>query len=534
MSDTIPWYKHAVIYQIYPRSFADSNGDGVGDLQGITNHLDYLADLGVDALWLSPIFESPMADFGYDISDYQSIDPDFGTLADCERLIKEAHRCGLKILMDLVPNHSSSQHPWFLESKSSSANAKRDWYVWKDPKPDGSEPNNWGSVFGGPAWTFDETTNQYYLHSFLKEQPDLNWANPEVQRAIQEAMRFWYDRGVDGFRVDAILFTAKDADFRDNPDRNSSKMMTIEADSEYIEEVLETAYSYGVSKHLAEYIGVLTEVTKEYDERCLFLEAYPDNYHPQGFADLYKYCDTSVAAFFYFGLLAAAEGWEADKFKHWVNGFQAAIPHDGIPTYVLGNHDISRLVSRIGRKAAPAAALALLTLPGAKFIYYGEELGMADVSIPPDLAHDPSPVTRDPERTPMQWTAGPQAGFSRHTPWLPLERDYKHRNVETLAQDEQSLLRLYRHLISLHRDHPALRAGDYLPLTTGHAQVFGFKRTLGKQSVTILINFSAKAVVAKTKGGKAKLLASSRMDERDIMINLASPSLRPYEAIVAE
>ncbi|HUC20821.1 MAG TPA: alpha-amylase family glycosyl hydrolase, partial [Candidatus Polarisedimenticolaceae bacterium] len=307
MPEKTPWHQNAIIYQIYPRSFADSNGDGIGDLPGITSRLDYLSDLGIDAIWLSPIFESPMADFGYDISDYRRIDPDFGTLEDCEELIRQAHKRNIKVLMDLVPSHTSDQHAWFDESKSSTDNPKRDWYVWKDPKPDGSEPNNWGSVFGGPAWTLDETTSQYYLHSFLKEQPDLNWANPEVQQAIQAVMRFWYEKGIDGFRVDAILFTAKDLDFRDNPERSASKMMAVDAGSEFIEEELEAAYSYGVGKHLTEYITILSDVTKQYEGRCLFLEAYPDNYTPQGFADLYKHCDTSVAAFFFFGMIAASE-----------------------------------------------------------------------------------------------------------------------------------------------------------------------------------------------------------------------------------
>ena len=287
------WYKSAVIYQIYPRSFADSNGDGVGDLGGIVEHLDYLQSLNIDAIWLSPIYRSPMADFGYDVSDYLSIDPVFGTLEDFDRLVTEARARGIKVLMDLIPNHTSDQHPWFTESKASKDNLKRDWYIWKDAKADGSEPNNWQSVFGGPAWTFDEATAQYYMHSFLKEQPDLNWANTAVHEAIQNVIRFWYRRGVDGFRVDAILFTSKDLQFRDNPNPH-------DVDKDVLGTEFEKAFSHGVGANLPSYIKVLTDVSQEFKGRCIFLEAHPEQGNPAGYAHLYDFIDHATAAPFYF------------------------------------------------------------------------------------------------------------------------------------------------------------------------------------------------------------------------------------------
>ncbi len=529
------WYQHAIIYQIYPRSFADSNGDGIGDLPGITSKLDYLQNLGVDAIWLSPIFDSPMADFGYDIADYTKIDPDYGTLEDCEAMIRACHARGIKVVMDLVPSHTSDQHAWFIESKSSKDNPKRNWYTWQDPKPDGSVPNNWESVFGGPAWTLDEASGQYYLHSFLKEQPDLNWANTEVQRAVQDIMRFWYDRGVDGFRVDAILFTAKDLEFRDNPKSWGAKMMVVDADDEFLEEEIKTANSYGVGKHLTEYIKVMTDVTSEYDNCFLFLEAYPDQFDSEGFAKLYDHCDSQKAAFFFFGLFSGSEGWKAGTFKSWIDGFETTRAKDDVAAYVLGNHDVSRIATRIGSKAAPAAAVALVMLPGSKFIYYGDELGMRDVAIPPEQVHDPSPMARDPERTPMQWTSGAQAGFSTHVPWLPQERNYKRRNVERQSAESNSMLALYRRLIQLHRDIPALHHGSYEPLETGHTQVFGFKR-VGEGTVIVLINFSSKKVHLTaditTEFARGELVVSSFMDQTSTPINTNRAALRPYEAVV--
>jgi alpha-glucosidase len=531
MQNSGPWYKNAIIYQIYPRSFADSSNDGIGDLKGITSKVDYLSDLGVDAIWLSPIYKSPMADFGYDVADYCDIDPVFGTLEDFDELVTKAHDQNIKVMMDLIPNHTSDQHEWFLESKSSKNNAKRDWYIWKDPKTDGSPPNNWQSVFSGPAWTLDAATGQYYLHSFLGEQPDLNWSNPQVQDAIGDVMRFWYQRGVDGFRVDAILFTSKDLEFRDNPyprDGGAKDIMTTE---------FETSFSHGVGENLPKYIEVLTKVSQEFAGRFVILEAYPDQNDARGYAELYKYFDNTVASAFNFGVLTADEGWVDEKFwkakrlKGYIDAFQTALPEDSIPAYVLGNHDQPRIASRVGEEAAKSAAVLLLTLPGAKFIYYGEELGMKNVKIPKSKQVDPSPVSRDPERTPMLWTADANAGFSSAEPWLPISPDFKTVNVEAQVSDARSILALYRQLTHLNHELPELTHGKYRQLKIEHDEVFGFLRVHDNDSVAVLINFSNSDVNFETNLSGSVLL-SSYIDKGDQEIHLKEMSLRPNEAVI--
>lgn len=523
MSDA--WYKNAIIYQVYPRSFADASGDGIGDLVGITDKLDYLQDLGVTAIWLSPIYRSPMADFGYDVSDYKDIDPIFGSLDDFDGLVASAHRRNIKVLMDLIPNHTSDQHPWFEEARASHDNPKRHWYIWKDPKPDGSPPNNWQSIFGGPAWTYDPKTAQYYLHSFLKEQPDLNWSNPEVHRAIQDIMRFWYKRGVDGFRVDAILFTSKDLEFRDNPEPKAKH-------DDIITNEVETAFSYGVGEHLPEYIRVLTDVTNEFPDHCIFLEAYPEDGSPAGYAHLYDSIDHSVAAPFYFGLFGATYDWRAETFARSADEFQAHLPDQAFPAYVLGNHDMARLATRIGYPAARAACIALLALPGAKFIYYGDELGMEDVPIPTQLLQDPSTVSRDPERTPMRWTPGPHAGFSQVEPWLPVGPEGTTRNVQVMLEDELSILNLYRQMISLYHAHPALYSGAFEPLNLGNPAIYGFKRIEDEEQLLILVNFSGKTTTVEVGSNTGTLLLSSTLTHAGKHGKLMHVSLEANEAVV--
>ena len=519
------WYKHAVLYQIYPRSFADSNGDGIGDLKGITAHLDYVAELGVDGIWFSPINRSPMADYGYDVSDYNDIDPLFGTLEDFDELLEKAHDLGLKILMDLVPNHTSDQHQWFKTSRSSLDNPKRDWYVWRDAKPDGSEPNNWQSVFGGPAWEFDSATNQYYLHSFLKEQPDLNWANPEVQHAIQDVMRFWFDRGVDGFRVDAILFTAKDREYRDLVIPKAKKG-----------EEQPSIFSMGFTQHLREYIDVLTDVCHEYEGRGVFLEAYP---HPaedesaNAYAKLYEFCDNSVAAPFYFTPMQVASDWSAKNFKDAIDSFESQKPAESFSAYVLGNHDEPRVASKLGPEAVRTEAVGLLTLPGAKVVYYGDELGMADVHIPPEKIQDPSPTNRDPERTPMQWSDEPFAGFSTAEPWLPVEKNYHSHNVQTESKNPTSILALYKQLLKIIHEQPALARGTYETLESDHPDVYIYSRNAGDEQVIILLNFSATPVEITSPVARADVLLSSTMQSR-IMDFGSKVTLQPYEGVVAK
>lgn len=523
MSDT--WYKNAIIYQIYPRSFADGNNDGIGDLAGITEKVDYLKDLGVAAIWLSPIYASPMADFGYDISDYRQIDPAFGDLEDFDRMIEAAHQNDIKVLMDLVPNHTSDQHEWFEQSRSSQDDPKRNWYIWKDPKTDGSAPNNWQSVFGGPAWTYDPKTDQYYMHSFLKEQPDLNWANPKVRKAMADIMRFWYERGVDGFRVDAILFTSKDLEFRDNPEPKTKH-------GDILGDEFETAFSHGVTQSLPDYIKVLTDVTKEYPGRCLFLEAYPDNGDPAGYARLYEFIDQTVAAPFYFGLFGATYDWQAQTFHRLVDDFQKLLPADAFPVYVMGNHDTSRLATRIGENRLRAAAVAQLTLPGTKFVYYGEEIGMQDVEIPAERLQDPSNVSRDPERTPMRWTDGANAGFSTVEPWLPTGPGFESQNVATLLKDKQSLLSLYTQLGALHRSHAALSDGAFEPVTFESPSVFGFRRVSTDEQCLVLVNFTDKKTSVTTGFGPGTLLLTSTLAQSGNSGDFSEVSLDANEAVI--
>jgi alpha-glucosidase len=520
------WYKHAVLYQIYPRSFADTNGDGVGDLKGITKHLDYVAGLGVDGIWLSPINTSPMADYGYDVSDYNDIDPLFGSLADFDELLEKAHGLGMKILMDLVPNHTSDQHQWFKTSRASLENPKRDWYVWKEPKADCSEPNNWQSVFGGSAWELDPATNQYYLHSFLKEQPDLNWANPEVQEAMKDVMRFWFDRGVDGFRVDAILFVAKDEEYKD---------MIIPDVPEGEEPP--SIFSKGFAGSLRKYVDVLTEVCHEYDGRGIFLEAHPnpedEKSMMEAYADLYKYCDNTVAAPFYFLPMQLASEWHAKSFKDAIDVFEATKPEGSFSAYVLGNHDEPRIASKLGPDGVRTAAVALLTLPGSKVIYYGDELGMADVAIPLEKLQDPSPTNRDPERTPMQWSDAPNAGFSAVEPWLPVEDNYHSHNVQTETDNPTSTLALYKALIQAHRTHPALSHGNYKALESGNPDVFMYQRILDEEEVTVLLNFASKSAKVSLPAKKGEVFVSSTMNRDETEIS-GTVTLHPHEGLVVK
>src|SRR5579863_3395431 len=403
------WWQHAVIYEIYPRSFQDSNGDGLGDLKGICSRLDYLVDLGVDAIWISPIYPSPMADFGYDVANYCGIDAIFGTMEDFDRLLAEAHRRGLKVILDFVPNHTSDQHPWFLESRSSRHNPKRDWYLWRD------EPNNWISNFGGSAWERDDKTGQYYYHSFLKQQPDLNWRNPEVKAAMFEVLRFWLRKGVDGFRVDVMWMMIKDDQFRDDPPNPGYRL-----GQPSIGRLLPIYNSDRPEVHAL--VAQMRAVVDEFPQRVLIGEIYlpvPQlmTYYGSGL----KGADLP----FNFHLLQCA--WSADAVKQVISEYYGALPHGAWPNWVLGNHDQPRIASRIGVQQARVAAMLLLTLPGTVTLYNGEEIGMRNVPIPPEEVQDPAEKNepgigqgRDPERTPMCWDESQGAGFTTGVPWLPL------------------------------------------------------------------------------------------------------------------
>jgi alpha-glucosidase len=528
------WLKGAVIYQIYPRSFKDSDGSGVGDLQGIISKLDYLAgkknSLGVTGIWMSPINPSPMADFGYDVSDYSGIDPLFGKLSDLKQLVTEAHKRDLKVMMDFVPNHTSNEHIWFKESASSLDNPKRDWYTWRDPTIDKREPNNWLSVFGGSAWEYSDHTKQYYLHTFLSQQPDLNWDNKDVRAAMKDAMRFWLDIGVDGFRVDAVDWLSKDSMLRDDP-RHSDV-----TSSEY---ALHYSLIHRYSRdgpHLFERLKEMTDVLAEYENRFMVVEAHPETADRiKGYQRYYDDINPGYCAPFNFEILYMP--WRADSFKTYIDKFQEVLKTGYTPIYTFGNHDESRLATRVGIEAARSAAVLLLTLPGVAFIYYGEELGMSDVEISQKQTKDPSAIygkSRDPERTPMQWDDSQFAGFSTTTPWLPLSYDHKERNVahEELLPD--SFLALYKKLINLRKTNSALHAGKLESLESPNG-LYVFKRTYSTASVYVYINFTNETKSLKPL--KSGILLASSNAETKISERVAATSkisLQPHEAIIID
>ena len=479
------WWQSGIIYQVYPRSFQDSNGDGIGDLQGIIQRLDYLQWLGITAIWISPIYPSPMADYGYDISDYTGIHPLFGTMSDFDALLSEAHRRDMKIILDLVPNHTSDQHPWFLESRSSRDNPKRDWYLWQDGRPDGSLPNNWLSVFGGPAWEWDEVTGQYYYHAFLKEQPDLNWRNPQVQEAMLNVMRFWLDKGVDGFRVDVMWHMIKDEQLRDNPvnPHYQPHMPTYD-------QVLPVYSTDQPEVH--DIVRKMRQVLDAYPERMMIGEIYLPIHK------LVTYYGTdSSGAHLPFNFLLLSMPWDAQKIAAAIDEYEGALPADGWPNWVLGNHDQPRITSRVGLQQARVAAMLLLTLRGTPTIYYGEELAMRDVPIPFNEVQDPQGLnmpdknlSRDPARTPMQWNVGNYAGFSTAAPWLRLSGQYKRVNVAAQKDDPYSHLSLYRRLIQLRQSEPSLQSGTYRPVYADQYALAYIRQAPGQKAFLVVLNLS--------------------------------------------
>jgi alpha-glucosidase len=504
----VRWWQRAIIYQIYPRSFADSNGDGIGDLPGIIQKLEYLRWLGVDAIWISPIYPSPMADFGYDVSDYTGIHPMFGTLQDFDLLLSSAHQVNLKVILDLVPNHTSELHPWFLESRSSRQNPKRDWYIWKDPAPDGGPPNNWLSTFGGSAWEWDGTTEQYFYHAYLAQQPDLNWRNPDVQAAIHQSMRFWLDRGVDGFRVDVIWHLVKDDQFRSNPPNPDYRP------GEWPYRQLLATYTTD-RPEVHDIIVGMRAVVDEYDDRLLIGEVYlPVD-------RLVTYYGTGAGGVhlpFNFQLIEIA--WHARTIAAAIESYEAALPSHGWPNWVLGNHDKSRIATRVGHGQARVAAMLLLTLRGTPTLYYGDEIGMADVPIPPDLVRDPWEknvpglgLGRDPQRTPMQWDDSAQAGFTTGTPWLPLAPQALTVNVAAQRAAPCSMLNLYRRLIQLRRTELALTLGAYKAgPTTDDLMVYS--RELATSRLLVAMNFSHRpqTVSLLADQTRGRILLSTNLD----------------------
>jgi alpha-glucosidase len=521
------WWQRGVIYQIYPRSFLDANGDGIGDLEGIRERLDYCASLGVDALWLSPIYPSPMADFGYDISDYTDIAQIFGTLEEFDQLLVEIKRRGMKLILDYVPNHTSDAHSWFKDSRSSRDSAKRDWYLWHDPMPGGGPPNNWLSHFGGSAWEWDEATEQYYYHSFLKQQPDLNWRNAEVVAAMHEVVRFWLNRGVDGFRIDVLWLLIKDDRWRDNPPNPDYEPAMPEFQSQI-------PFYTSDRPEVQNIVSGLRSVLDAYDSRVLIGEIYLP------LDRLMAYYGTNLDGVqlpFNFQLLQSA--WNARGLATLIDQYESALPQGGWPNWVLGNHDYPRIASRIGRPQARVAAMLLLTLRGTPTLYYGDELGMMNVPIPIDRAQDPleknvpgKGLGRDPCRTPMQWDGSPHAGFSVCDPWLPICDDYPVVNVRSEEDDPSSSLTLYRRLLTLRRTHAALSVGAYEPLAaTGN--VLAYWRRAPEERVLIALNLGAVPclLTVELRGMKGRILLSTHLDRVDEVI-VQELSLRANEGVI--
>jgi alpha-glucosidase len=523
---SVPWWQRAVIYQIYPRSFQDSNGDGIGDLEGIRRRLDFCVSLGIEALWLSPIYPSPMADFGYDISNYTDIDPIFGTMQDFDRLLEEIKRRGLKLILDYVPNHTSNQHPWFEESRSSRASPKRDWYLWRDPSPGGTPPNNWLSNFGGPAWTLDSRTGQYYYHSFLKEQPDLNWRNPAVVEAMHDVLRFWLKKGIDGFRTDVLWMLIKDDQWRDNPDNPQFRSGMPPSNGQI------PLYTTD-RPEVQSIVSGLRQVTEEFKDRVLIGEIYL----PLNRLMTYYGKDLSgVQMPFNFQLLQTV--WDATVIRNLIEQYEMALPPGGWPNWVLGNHDNPRIASRVGIDQARIAAMLLLTLRGTPTMYYGDELGMLDVPIPADRVQDPfeknvpgKGLGRDPSRTPMLWDATPYAGFSDHPPWLPVTPDHSTVNVECQSREAGSFLALHRALLRLRRCYPSLSIGNYVRFP-GPRSVLAYLRDVRGERLLIALNFGAEASELSLRSmGAGRTLLSSCMDRVDEKV-IDVLRLRSNEGIV--
>jgi alpha-glucosidase len=517
------WWRRAVIYEIAPVSFQDTNGDGKGDLKGIERRVDYLQWLGIDAVWLTPFFVSPMQDFGYDIADYCAVDPDFGTLEDFDRLVEMLHRHDIRLILDYVPNHTSDQHAWFIDSRSSRQSAKRDWYVWADPAPNGGPPNNWLSRFGGSAWRWDEKTGQYYYHSFLTGQPDLNWRNAEVRAAMAEVLRFWMRRGVDGFRVDASAVLIEDALLRDDP-------VDPEAgESKPPPQRLKRIFSDDRRESMS-CIEDIRKVIDEFDGRLLCGEVqgkidrighFYGNDHPRLHLPLN------------FSLLDSC--WDALSLQGTIDAYLNAIPEKAWPDWVIGGHDKHRAASKTGQAQARILAMLCLTLYGTPFFFAGDELGMERADIPKEAVHDPFEklvpgygLNRDPERVPMPWDTTKHHGFTTGEPWLPMS-GIKTRSVAELQKDERSILHLYKALLALRRATPALRCGDYAPLRSRN-EILCYQRFTDQEKFTIALNLTHDARRLE-EIGEGDIVLSTWLDRREVPL---APDLllRPDEGII--
>jgi alpha-glucosidase len=528
------WWQHAVFYEIYPRSFADSNNDGIGDLNGIASKLGYLKELGVDAIWITPCFPSPQVDFGYDVSDYENIDPMYGTLKDFDHLEREARQRGIRILLDFVINHTSDQHKWFLDSRSSRTSAHRDWYVWRDGK-NGGPPNNWDALFGGPAWKLDAKTGQYYYHFFYPEQPDLNWRNPAVEKAMFDVTRWWYKRGVAGFRLDAVDTLFEDPDLHDNP--------VLPGVNKFGDPNTQNKYNI----KLPEVHDVLRDLRKVADENGAVLvgETYTDNleqlkqYYGEGNNELQMPMDM---------MFALVNRLSAADFRHQIAAVESS---GGWPVYVLSNHDIVRSYIRYGdgqHNDAIAKLMAglYLTLRGTPIMYYGEEIGMEnndpkskeDVKDPIGKLGWPVEKGRDGERTPMQWTGGANAGFSGATPWLPVPASAATHNVASENKDPDSVLEFYKRVLALRHENHALLDGEYVALNQDDPNVLSYLRRYKDEAVLVVLNMTGSPQKVRFDlaaqgfpSAKAKLLLSAPHSEQSALGDL---TLEPFGVYIAE
>jgi alpha-glucosidase len=539
-----PWWKHAVIYEIYPRSFQDSNGDGIGDINGITSRLDYLKDLGVDAIWISPMYPSPQVDFGYDIADYQAIDPQYGTMADFDHMVSEAKKRNIRVIMDYVPNHTSDQNKWFLESRSSRTNPKRDWYIWRDGKGPGKPPNNWQSWFGHSAWTLDAKTGQWYYHYFYVQQPDLNWRNPEVRKAMYDVLRFWLDRGAAGFRMDAVSRLFEDPNLHDDP-------------------ILPGKNAFGDPNIKHKYTDDLPEVHDVLREIRSLVDSYPgypvliseaDEPTIQDLVKMYGPNNDEVQLPMDFQI-ADLNKLSAPDFRRLLDEIEFN-PLEGRPYYFFSNHDQARTWDRYGDgvhndQIAKLMAALLLTTRATTQMYYGEELGMRtttptrieDVKDPVGRTGWPKDKGRDGERTPMQWDNSSNAGFSPAAKtWLPIPPSAAQYNVTAEERDPDSIFNFYKRLIALRRELPALRDGDYVAVNRDDANVLAYLRkdAGGADSVLVALNMSAESRTVSFKlkgfgvaGSTARVLISApQLSNSDLSLNVVK--LAPFSVLIAE
>jgi alpha-glucosidase len=523
MNKNFLWWRDGIIYQIYPRSFADSNNDGIGDLPGIIGKLDYLEALGIDAIWLSPIHPSPDIDYGYDVADYTAIDPKFGTMSDFESLVKETKKRDIHIVLDLVLNHTSDQHPWFIESTKSISNPYHDWYLWKDPNPEGKPPNNWQAIFGGSGWTYDPELDQYYYHMFYEEQPDVNWRNPDVRKAMLDVFRFWLKKGVDGFRLDVFNMYFKHPDFPDNPTKLGIRPFDRQK------------HIYDCSQ--PEMFPLLLDIRRILDKHK---EAYAVGEtflaNPKQTAN---YCgDGKLHAAFNFDF--ANNRWHPDRFLKSALNWYGALTDDAWPNNFLSNHDMKRSATRYcfgedDRRAKVALAM-LLTLKGTPFIYYGEEIGMRDIPIRKknDVKDRigkifwPLHKGRDSCRAPMQWSHDIHAGFSEVEPWLPVHQNYEHRNVAQQIADPDSTLNFFKKVVSLRKVHPALQKGDFISPDQQQAHTLSYQRKFKDETILIVLNFSVRNVDYTLPEGRWAALLNEKKSHQNNF------SLEPYQVEILE